>query len=149
MKKSNINKIIIAIIFIILVALGITAVNVFTTTKKTVGDKTVTITIEDQVNHKTIMDKKTFQTNATTLKEFLKENKDTLKVETTDEAPYGTLLLGLEGLKTTDMNKGPWWIYSFSSPSEKLDYKVGLAPAIDKINLGKQNYMTFVFTDSY
>ncbi|MFR5266147.1 hypothetical protein [Clostridium sp.] len=149
MKKSNINKIIIAIIFIILVALGITAVNVFTTTKKTVGDKTVTITIEDQVNHKTIMDKKTFQTNATTLKEFLKENKDALKVETTDEAPYGTLLLGLEGLKTTDMNKGPWWIYSFSSPSEKLDYKVGLAPAIDKINLGKQNYMTFVFTDSY
>ena len=82
-------------------------------------------------------------------KEFLKENKDALKVETTDEAPYGTLLLGLEGLKTTDMNKGPWWIYSFSSPSEKLDYKVGLAPAIDKINLGKQNYMTFVFTDSY
>ena len=101
-EKSNINKIIIAIIFIILVALGITAVNVFTTTKKTVGDKTVTITIEDQVNHKTIMDKKTFQTNATTLKEFLKENKDALKVETTDEAPYGTLLLGLEGLKTTD-----------------------------------------------
>lgn len=42
------------------------------------------------------------------------------------KAPYGTLLLGLEGLKTTNMDKGPWWIYSFSSPSEKLDYKVGL-----------------------
>lgn len=84
-EKNNISKIIIAIILIILVAIGIIAANKFTTTKKTIGDKTVTITIEDQVNHKTIMDKETFQTNATTLKEFLNENKDELKVETTNE----------------------------------------------------------------
>lgn len=146
MKKSNLYKIIIAIVVIILVTSGIIIGNTLTSQNKTEGNKTVTITIEDQVDNKTLLDNEVFHTNADTLEQFLTENKDTLKVDMVKEATYGDYLVGLYGLKTTDMNKGPWWIYSYSDPAAKLDYKVGYAPSIDKINLGKENYMTFVFT---
>lgn len=148
MKKSNISKIIIAIIVIILVVIGITLGNKLVSQKKVIGNKTITITIEDQVNHKTLMDNEVFHTNSTTLAEFLTENKNELKVDMLKEKPYGDFLVGLYGLKTTDMRKGPWWIYSYSAPAEKLNYKVGTAPSIDKINLAKQNSITFVFTSN-
>lgn len=148
MKKNNLTKIIIAIIVILVVIGGIFAINKVTTEKKLAGEKTISITVENQTNNQILLKDKVFHTNAKTLSEFLTENKEPLKVDMIKQAPYGDFLLGFYGLKTTNMDKGPWWMYSFSSPSEKLDYKVGAAPSIDKINLGKTNSMTFVFTSN-
>lgn len=149
MKKNNLPKIIIAAIVIIIVIAGVLIGDKFISSQKTVGKKTITITIENQVTNQTLLKDKTFHTNATTLAEFLNENKKELKVDMVKQAPYGDYLLGFYGLKTTNMSTGPWWTYSYSAPSQKLDYKIGYAPAIDQINLAQSSSMTFVFTKSF
>ncbi|MGL4450270.1 MAG: hypothetical protein ACRCTZ_03635 [Sarcina sp.] len=145
MKKLS-SKIIAAIIIIIIavVAIGVGQKYLFGSQQK--GAKTVTVTIENQVDNKVLVKDKVYHTNATTLEAFLQENKDSLKTEITT-TKYGPFLMGLEGLNTTSMDKGPWWMYGFISKDTNSNYTVGNAPGIDKVNLGKQSTVTFVFTD--
>lgn len=145
MKKLN-SKIIAAIIVVIIAALAIGITHKYLFGSKQEGNKTITVTIEDQVANKVLVKDKVYHTNATTLEEFLQENKDELKVEITKEynMPF---LIGLDGLNTTDMKKGPWWMYGFTSKDQKLNYTVRNAPPLNQVNLGKDSIVTFVFTD--
>ncbi|MGL4740698.1 MAG: hypothetical protein ACRC41_07820 [Sarcina sp.] len=155
--KSLTNKIIAAIIIIIIAIAGIWAGNKFlygahkpdTSAQNNAvitQEKTLNVTIENQVDGKIIMENKVYKTTATTLEQFLEENKTDLKVDITT-TKYGPFLNGLDGLNTPSMDKGPWWMYSFSSKDLGVDYKVGAAPAIDKVTLGKDSTITFVYTD--
>lgn len=145
MKKLS-SKIIAAIIVIIIaaVAIGVGQKYLFGSAQK--GSKTVTVTIENQVDNKVLVKDEIYHTNATTLEAFLQENKDGLKAEITT-TKYGPFLMGLEGLNTTSMDKGPWWMYGFTAKDTNTNYTVGNAPAINKVNLGKDSSVTFVFTD--
>ena len=147
MKKMS-SKIIAAIIIIAIVAIAIGLGNKYIYGPAIKGSKTLTITIEDQMNNKVIMNKEVFHTDAKTLDQFMQENKIELNAEIKQE--YGMpFLLGLKGLKTTDMKTGPWWMYGFTDKAAKLDYKVGAAPAMDKVMLGKDSTVTFAFTNKY
>ncbi|MGL4760763.1 MAG: hypothetical protein ACRC6T_09485 [Sarcina sp.] len=145
MKKLS-TKIIAAIIIIIIAAVGIGVGQkyLFGTAQK--GAKTITVTIENQVDNKVLVKDKVYHTNAATLEDFLNENKTELKAEITT-TKYGPFLMGLDGLKTTNMDKGPWWMYGFVSKDTNANFTVGNAPAINKVNLGKESTVTFVFTD--
>lgn len=145
MKKLS-TKIIAAIIIVLIAVVGIGVGQKYLYGNKTEGSKTVTITIENQVDNKVLVKDKVYHTDATTLEQFLTENKDELKVEISSTS-YGPFLMGLDGLKTENMDKGPWWMYGFTSKDPNIDFKVGAAPAIDKVNLGKESTITFVFTD--
>ncbi|WP_297438769.1 hypothetical protein, partial [uncultured Clostridium sp.] len=101
MKKMS-SKIIAAIIIIAIVAIAIGLGNKYIYGPAIKGSKTLTITIEDQMNNKVIMNKEVFHTDAKTLDQFMQENKIELNAEITQE--YGMpFLMGLKGLKTTDM----------------------------------------------
>lgn len=147
MKKSFWAKIIIAIIVIVgaIFAYGYISKSTNNSAK---GDKTITVTIKDAVNNKTVVDNEKFQTNANTLTEFLNENTKTLDAKITN-GQYGSYLEGLKGLETKSMDKGPWWTYGYKSPSQNLDYKVGNAPAMDKINIHNGDSVEFVFTKTF
>lgn len=147
MKKTS-TKIISAIIIILIAVVGIWAAQKYLFGPKVHGDKAVTITIENEVDNKTLVKDKVYYTNATTLEQFLQENQKELNVEM-DSTSYGPFLMGLDGLKTTDMKTGPWWMYAFTSKNPDVDYKVGAAPGVDKVNLGKESNVTFVFTNKY
>lgn len=155
--KSLTSKIIAAIIVIIIAVAGIWAGNKFlygthkpeavTHNNATVTqENSLTVTIDNQVDGKILVDKKVYKTKATTLEQFLEENKNELKVDIVS-TKYGPFLNGLDGLNTTNMDKGPWWMYSFASKDLGVNYKLGAAPAIDKVILGKDSSVTFVYTD--
>ena len=145
MKKLS-SKIIIAIIIIVIaaVAIGVSQKHLFGTAQK--GNKTVTVTVEDQVNNKVLVKNEVYHTNATTLEAFLTENKEALKVNITS-TKYGPYLMGLEGLNTPSMDKGPWWMYGFTSKTPDKTYTIGNAPGVKDVILGKESTVTFVYTD--
>ena len=145
MKKIN-SKIISAIIVVIIAVLAIGISQKYLFGNKQEGNKIVTITIENQVDNKVLVKDQVYHTNATTLEEFLQENKDELIVEITKEYKM-PFLMGLDGLNTTDMKNGPWWMYGFTSKDQKLNYTVGSAPPLNQVNLGKESTVTFVFTN--
>ena len=147
MKKSFLTKFIIAVV-VIIIGLFTYGYISKTTNNSSSGDKTVMITIKYEVDNKTIIKNEEFKTNANTLTEFLKENEKSLGVKMED-GQYGSFLLALKGLETKDKNKGPWWIYGYKSPSQNLDYKVGTAPAMDKINIHDGDNIEFVFTNTF
>ena len=147
MKKSFLTKCIIAIVVVIIGLFAYGYINK-TTNNSSVGDKTIMVTVKDTVDNKTIIENEKFKTNADTLTEFLKENEKSLEVKMED-GQYGSFLLALKGLETKDKNKGPWWIYGYKSPSQNLDYKVGTAPVMDKINIHDGDSVEFVFTNTF
>lgn len=147
MKKSVLIKIVIAILVIIGAVFGYKYINNKTAPNGTKGDKTITVTIKDQENNKVIVDNEEFKTNAVTLGEFLKENTDRLKVKM-DTSQFASFVVGLEGIETKDMKVGPWWMYSYKSPEQNLDYKIGEAPGVDSINIQNGDSVQFVFTKS-
>lgn len=145
MKKSILPKIIIAIVAI-LVVIGIVFAS-HNLIKGQKGEKTITITIENQIDHKYLMKDKKFETDSKTLADFLKANQKDLKV-TFEQTKWGPFITGLMGVDSTNMDKGPWWMYSYNSPSQNLNLKVGAAPAADKINLANGDKIEFVFTNN-
>lgn len=147
MKKSILLKISIAILVIIGAVFAYKYINNNTAPNGTKGDKTITVTIKDDENNKILVDNEEFKTNATTLGEFLKENTDRLNVKL-DVSQFGSFILGLKDIETKDMKNGPWWMYSYTSPKQNLNYKIGEAPGIDSINIQDGDSVQFVFTKS-
>ncbi|MGL4850793.1 MAG: hypothetical protein ACRC28_18060 [Clostridium sp.] len=143
MKKSILPKIIIAIIAIIVVIGIIFAGHNLIKGEK--GEKTIHITVEDSLNHHYLVKDKEFHTDAKTLADFLKENQKELKVNF-EQTKWGPFITGMMGLNSPSMDKGPWWMYGYDSPSQKLNFKVGAAPASDKINLANGDSVDFVYT---
>ena len=147
MKKSFWTKVIIAIVVVVVGLFAYGYINK-TTNNSSVGNKTLTVTIKDAVDNKTIIENEKFKTDANTLADFLNENAKTLGVKM-ENGKYGSFLLALKGLETKDKNKGPWWTYGYKSPSQNLDYKVGSAPVMDKINVHDGDSVEFVFTNTF
>ncbi|WP_024615764.1 hypothetical protein [Clostridium sp. Ade.TY] len=147
MKKSFWTKIIIAIVVVIIGLFAYSYISK-TTNNSSNGNKTLTVTIKDASDNKTIIENEKFKTNANTLAEFLKENENTLGVKM-ENGQYGSFLLALKGVETKDKDKGPWWTYGYKSPSQNLDYKVGTAPVMDKINVHDGDSVEFVFTNTF
>lgn len=147
MKKSFWTKIIIAIVVVIIGLFAYSYISK-TTNNSSNGNKTLTVTIKDAADNKTIIENEKFKTNANTLAEFLKENENTLGVKM-ENGQYGSFLLALKGVETKDKDKGPWWTYGYKSPSQNLDYKVGTAPVMDKINVHDGDSVEFVFTNTF
>jgi hypothetical protein len=145
MKKRNNLKLGLTLLAIVVVIGGYFAVNNFLGGSK--GDKTIVITIKDDSNNKVIMDKKKFKTDAVNLGDFLAENKEELKLDMPD-SQYGRFVSGLMDIKTTDMTKGPWWMYSYKSPSQGLDMKLGEAPGVDTLGLHDKDEVEFTFTNN-
>lgn len=143
MKKTNFNKITVTLIALIIVLGGYFAISNLMGGQK--GSKEVFITIKDDSSGKTITEKKKFKTDTANLGDFLVENKDELKAEV-QTSEYGRFIVGLEGIKTVDMSNGPWWMYSYKSPVQNLDLKLGEAPGVDQIGLHDQDEIEFIFT---
>lgn len=146
MKKSLLTKVLIALVILILGFVGYNYLNHKTIGEGTVGNKVIYVTVEDKSNNKVLLEKEEFKTDAQTLGEFLKENSDRLDANL-QQSQYGTYIVGLLGLESTDQKKGPWWMYGYSSPKGNVDYKVGQAPGSDSINIQDGDSVDFVFTN--
>lgn len=145
MKKSNLMRIGITVLALLIVIGGYFGIKNVLGGQK--GSKTVVITVKDESQNKVLVDKKEYKTDAANLGDFLEENKDELKVEM-EKSQYGRFIVGLQGIKTTDMNKGPWWMYSYNSPSQNLKMKVGEAPGVDQLGLHDKDEVELVFTQN-
>lgn len=144
MKKSNAIKLLVTILAIAVFVGGYFGIKAFTSGQK--GNKTVTITIKDGTSNKTLVDNKKYKTNAANLADFLEEYKDELQVEM-QTSQYGKFILSIKGIKTTDMNKGPWWMYSYKSPSQNVNMKLGEAPGAEQLGLHDKDEIELVFTN--
>lgn len=111
------------------------------------GDKTIIITIKDEVNKKTIVENKKYKTDAANLSDFLIQYKDELKVDM-QTSKYGRFIEAIGGVKTEDMAKGPWWMYGYKSPSQNKEMKVGEAPGADQLVLYDKDEINLVFTSN-
>jgi|GEM_PF-1640542 len=142
MKKSNTFKLGVAIVAILIVAAGYFAINNFMSGQK--GSKTIIVTIKDSTTSKTLVDSKKYKTDAANLGDFLAQYKDELGVQM-ETSKYGRFVVGLKGIKTEDMNKGPWWMYGYESPSQNITMKVGEAPGVDTLGINDKDKVEFVF----
>ena len=91
------------------------------------------------------MESTPFKTDTENLGDLLWENKDELQVVMSD-SEYGRFLEGLVGLNTETMADGPWWMYSYESPSQDLHMEIGNAPGVDSLGIHDGDKVEFVFT---
>lgn len=146
MKKSNVFKIGVALIALLVVIGGYFAINSFMGGQS--GSKTIIVTIKDDSVNKVLVDKKNYKTDAETLGAFLDQYKEEFQVEM-ETSDFGRFITGLKGIKTTDMKNGPWWMYAHRSPSQNLNRKVGDAPGADALGLFDKDEVEFVFTNKF
>ena len=145
MNKGNKVKLGITILVLLLVVGGFFGFKSLAGGQK--GDKTIILTIKDDANKKTIIENKKYKTDAANLGDFLAQYKDELKVDLQD-SKYGRFIAGVQGIKTEDMNKGPWWMYGYNSPSQNKTMKIGEAPGADQLGLFDKDEITLVFTNN-
>jgi hypothetical protein len=145
MSKGNKVKLGITVLAILLFVGGFFAFKTLAGGQK--GEKTIILTIKDEANKKTIIENKKFKTDAANFGDFLAQYKDELKVDLQD-SKYGRFIAGVQGIKTEDMNKGPWWMYGYKSPSQNTEMKIGEAPGADSLGLYDKDEITLVFTSN-
>jgi hypothetical protein len=145
MKKSNLIKIGVTVLALLVVLGGYFGIKSFMGGEK--GSKTIVITVKDDSQNKVLIDRKSYKTDAANLGDFLAGHKDDLQVEMQD-SQMGRFIVGVKGIKTADMNKGPWWMYSYNSPSQNLRMKIGEAPGVDQIGLHDKDEVELVFTNN-
>lgn len=145
MKKSNLVKVGVTVLALLVLFGGYFGIKSVMGGQK--GSKTIVITVKDDSANKTIVDKKSYKTDAANLGDFLEQYKDELKVEMKD-SQMGRFIESVEGIKTTDMNKGPWWMYSYNSPSQNIKMKIGEAPGVDQLGLHDKDEIELVFTNN-
>ncbi len=142
MKGKN-TKIILSVLILALMVVGFVGFTSFF--KGEEGEKTITISIFNEVENNEIMESTEFNTKAITLGDFLEENSSHLKVIMSD-SQYGRFLEGLMDLNTESMMDGPWWMYSYESKSQDVFMEVGNAPGVDSLGLFDGDKINFVFT---
>lgn len=145
MNKNKKIGIVLGIV-LILGAVFFLSTNILTGEK---GSKEIKITIVNVVEDKTIIENKSFKTDKDTLGDFLVERKDEFKANISEDDSYGRYIIGLYGYDTEDVSKGPWWLYSYTSKSQNIDFKVGEAPGIDQIKLNDGDTFRFEFKDTF
>lgn len=143
MMTSNIKKGIIALIAIVLVAIigfFISPMN------KQEGDKTILITIVNDETKETLLENKALKTSAESLGEVLVEYQDELQLEA-ETSEYGLYITGFLGLSAKENGAtGPWWMYSYESPSQALQMPIGQAPGVDSLMIHDGDRIVFSYT---
>lgn len=106
------------------------------------GDKTITITIEQEVIGQTL----TVKTDALTLAELLEELHEDEKLTITFSGaktdPFGRALLGINEIKSESMAVGPKW-WGHTSPNNTKCLSDGFCSGVDFVELEDGN--TFIF----
>ena len=142
MKNRGIKIILSAVIVIVMAA---TFLGVASVLKGGEGEKEILISIWDQENDVVIMEGAPFTTDSENLGDFLWENREDLQVIMSD-SEYGRFLEGLLGLNTENMMEGPWWMYSYESPSQEIKMEIGNAPGVDSLGIHDGDIVEFFFT---
>lgn len=110
------------------------------------GDKSVTITILNDETGTVLLENKVFKTDAKSLGELLIQYKDELQLEA-EQSQYGLYITGFLGLSSKENGpNGPWWMYSYESPSQGLEMSIGQAPGVDDLMIQDGDRVTFSYT---
>lgn len=129
---------------VIVVALVISAMS--SPMSKQQGDKSITITFLNDETDTILLENKVLTTNADSLGELLREYKDELQLEA-EESQYGLYITGFLGLSSKQNGpEGPWWMYSYASPSQGLEMSIGQAPGVDDLMIRDGDSVTFSYT---
>jgi hypothetical protein len=108
------------------------------------GDKTITITIEQEVIGQTL----TVKTNALTLAELLEELHEDEKLTITFSGaktdPFGRALQGINEIKSESMAVGPKW-WGYTSPNNTKCVSDGFCSGVDFVQLEDENIFIFKF----
>ncbi len=141
--KSSMKKGLIAIAAIVLVAVIAFIISPMT---KQEGDKSLTITILNDETGETLLEDKVLKTDAESLGEVLVQYEDELQLEA-EESEFGLYITGFLGLSSKENGAtGPWWMYSYESPSQDLEMPIGQAPGVDSLMIHDGDIVTFSYT---
>lgn len=141
--KFNVKKILIALVAI--VAVVVIGYNM-SPLKGQTGEKEIYITILNDETGEVLLDSKVIKTAAESLGEALVEHQEELKMEA-EESQYGLYITGFMGLSAKENGAtGPWWMYSYESPSQNLEMPIGQAPGVDSLMIQDGDIVTFSYT---
>jgi len=141
--KFNVKKILIALVAV--VAVVVIGYNM-SPLKGQVGEKEISITILNGETGEVLLDSKVIKTDAESLGEALVEHQEELEMEA-EESQYGLYITGFMGLSSKENGAtGPWWMYSYESPSQNLEMPIGQAPGVDSLMIQDGDIVTFSYT---
>ena len=141
--KFNVKKILIALVAVVAVAVIGYSISPL---KGQEGEKEISITILNDETGEVLLDSKVIKTDAESLGEALVEHQEELKMEA-EESQYGLYITGFMGLSAKENGAtGPWWMYSYESPSQNLEMPIGQAPGVDSIMIQDGDIVTFSYT---
>lgn len=141
--KFNVKKILIALVAV--VAVVVIGYNM-SPLKGRGGEKEITITILNDETGEVLLDSKVIKTDAESLGEALVEHQEELEMEA-EESQYGLYITGFMGLSAKENGAtGPWWMYSYESPSQNLEMPIGQAPGVDSLMIQDGDIVTFSYT---
>ena len=141
--KFNVKKILIAVIA--LVAIVVIGYNL-SPLKGQSGEKENYISIVNDETGEILLDSKGIKTEAESLGEALVEYQDELQMEA-EPSEYGLYITGFMGLSSKENGAtGPWWMYSYESPSQDLVMPIGHAPGVDSLMIHDGDIVIFSYT---
>lgn len=141
--KFNVKKILMALVaIVVVVVIGYK----LSPLKGQVGEKEIYITILNDETGEVLLDSKVIKTGAEILGEALVEHQEELKMEA-EQSQYGLYITGFMGLSAKENGAtGPWWMYSYESPSQDLEMPIGQAPGVDSLMIQDGDIVTFSYT---
>lgn len=130
----------------ILISIMTLAIGCTNTSNKT-NDKVmkVNITIIDNTTDKELYNNELDATGCNTLTELLNKYEKELGYKG-EKQEYGTVILGLKDAMS-NMDKGPWWIYS--SDNNEVCLKMGMCPSADQTILNDKDNFVFTLTSEF
>ena len=141
--KFNVKKILIALVAV--VAVVVIGYNM-SPLKGQEGEKEISITILNDETGEVLLDSKVIKTDAESLGEALVEHQEELEMEA-EQSQYGLYITGFMGLSAKENGAtGPWWMYSYESPSQNLEMPIGQAPGVDSLMIQDGDIVTFSYT---
>lgn len=143
MNPLNVKKIIVAIVMVLIVC-GVGYA--LSPMRGGTDEKEVTLTVLDGQRQEILLDHQVFKTTASSLGEFLRENREALQLEA-EESEYGLYITGILGLSAKDNGaSGPFWLYGYESKTQGITMPIGQAPSADQLMLYNQDEITFSYT---
>lgn len=64
-----------------------------------------------------------------------------------DKGTYGTQVVGLMGVNTSDWNVGPWWMYESENNADCV--ALGYCMGVDEVKISDGDIFTFTFTSDF
>ncbi|MBS3991158.1 MAG: hypothetical protein KGZ51_03730 [Erysipelothrix sp.] len=108
------------------------------------GDKTITITIDQEVIAQSFSVKTDALTLAELLEELHEDEKLTITFSGSKTDPYGRGLQGINQIKTENMAVGPQW-WGYTSPNNTKCISDGFCSGVDFVEIEDGNEFIFTF----